>query len=71
MQEFYQITFRKELYNSLKELQKDLVEWLDYYNNNLTYQDKMCCERTQMKTLLVGKQNWLEKNLDKDFLFIS
>ncbi|MCL9784005.1 IS481 family transposase, partial [Vibrio sp. S4M6] len=46
LQEFYQITFRKHLYMSLEELQKDLDEWLDYYNNERTHQGKICCGRT-------------------------
>lgn len=65
LQEFYQITFRKKLYDSLEDLQKDLDEWLDYYNNSRTHQGKMCCGRTPMETLLDGKQIWLEKNLSQ------
>lgn len=63
LQEFYQITFRKKLYSSLEKLQKDLDEWLDYYNNNRTHQGKVCCGRTPMQTLLDGKLIWEEKNL--------
>ncbi len=33
LQEFYQVTFRKKLYATLEELQKDLDEWMKYYNN--------------------------------------
>ena len=36
--EFYQITFRKKLYLTLDELQKDLEEWMEYYNNDRTHQ---------------------------------
>ncbi len=63
LQEFYQITFRKKLYDNLGDLQKDLGEWLDYYNNRRTHQGKMCCGRTPMDTLLNGKQIWAQKNL--------
>lgn len=63
LQEFYQITFRKKLYMGLDELQKDLDEWMKYYNNARTHQGKMCCGRTPMETLLDGKQVWAEKNL--------
>ncbi len=63
LQEFYQITFRKNLYMSLEELQKDLDEWLDYYNNERTHQGKICCGRTPMETLIDGKAVWAEKNL--------
>ena len=63
LQEFYQVTFRKKLYATMEELQKDLDEWIDYNNNERTHQGKMCCGRTPMETLLDGKQIWLEKNL--------
>ncbi len=63
LNEFYQVTFRKKLYDSLEMLQKDLDEWLDYYNNERTHQGKMCCGRTPMETLIDGKKIWAEKNL--------
>jgi transposase InsO family protein len=34
LQEFYQVTLRKLLYNDLESLQKDLDEWLIYYNSD-------------------------------------
>lgn len=61
--EFYQVAFRKNLYSSLEELQKDLDGWIDYYNNHRTHQGKVCCGRTPMETLLDGKLVWAEKNL--------
>ncbi|MDP8051394.1 IS481 family transposase [Pasteurella atlantica] len=61
--EFYQITFRKKLYQSLDELQKDLDDWINYYNNERTHQGKMCCGRTPIDTLIDGKRIWAEKNL--------
>ena len=63
LQEFYQVTFRKKLYVTLEELQKDLDEWMKYYNNARTHQGKVCCGRTPMETLLDGKKVWAEKNL--------
>ena len=63
LNEFYQITFRKKLYTTLDGLQKDLDEWMEYYNNERTHQGKMCCGRTPMATLLEGKSIWEEKNL--------
>ena len=63
LNEFYQITFRKKLYSSIEELQKDLDEWITYYNNDRTHQGKMCCGRTPMATLIDGKPIWAEKNL--------
>ena len=38
LQEFYQVTFRKKLYGNIEELQADLDEWLEYYNNERTHQ---------------------------------
>ena len=61
LHEFYQIAFRRKLYNSQDELQGDLDAWLDHYNNERTHQGKKCCGRTPMQTLLDGKQIWIEK----------
>jgi len=63
LQEFYQVTLRKNLYNEVGSLPKDLDEWLDYYNNQRTHQGKMCCGRTPMATLMDGKSVWKEKFL--------
>lgn len=63
LNEFYQVTFRKKLYSTIEELQKDLDEWIDYYNNERTHQGKMCCGRTPLETLKDGKSIWAEKNL--------
>ena len=63
LQEFYQVAFRKKLYMSIEELQKDLDNWVEYYNNERTHQGKMCCGRTPLDTLLEGKSIWEEKNL--------
>ncbi len=63
LEEFYQITFRKKLYTTMEELQKDLDIWIESYNNNRTHQGKMCCGRTPIATLLDGKSVWAQKNL--------
>jgi hypothetical protein len=55
LQEFYQVTFRKKLYSDLDELQKDLDEWLDYYNNERTHQGKMCCAGRHWKRLKTAR----------------
>jgi transposase InsO family protein len=63
LQEFYQVTFRKQLYTDIPMLQRDLDDWLKYYNHDRTHQGKMCCGRTPMATLEDGKQIWQEKKL--------
>ncbi|WP_444896964.1 IS481 family transposase [Microbulbifer sp. SSSA005] len=61
LQEFYQPSLRRKIYGSIEELQKDLDEWLEYYNNGRTHQGKKCCARTPMATLEEGKSIWKEK----------
>lgn len=61
LQEFYQPALRRKIYNTLEELQADLDEWLDYYNNERTHQGKKCRGRTPMATLEDGKRIWMEK----------
>ena len=65
LQEFYQVTFRRKLYADIDTLQKDLDDWLDYYNNERTHQGKICNGRTPMETLLSGKLIWDGKNLNQ------
>lgn len=61
LQEFYQPALRRKVFESIEELQSDLDDWLDYYNNERTHQGKKCCGRTPMQTLLDGKSIWKEK----------
>lgn len=63
LQEFYQVMFRKKLYLDLEALQKDLDDWLIYYNTERTHQGKHCNGRTPMQTFIDSKQIWEEKNL--------
>ena len=61
LQEFYQVTLRKKVYVDMESLQKDLDEWLKYYNNERTHQGKICCGKTPLDTLIDGKKIWKEK----------
>ena len=45
----------RKLYGGLEELQKDLDEWLAYYNGSRTHQGKRCKGRTPLQTFLDGK----------------
>jgi hypothetical protein len=67
--EFYAVAFRKKLYLSIEELQKDLDEWMDDYNNNRTHQGKYCFGKTPMQTFLDTLPLAKEKMLDKKNIF--
>lgn len=61
LQEFYQVAFRKVVYETVEQLQADLDEWLHRYNTQRTHQGKMCCGKTPHQTMIEGKQIWKEK----------
>lgn len=61
LQEFYQVTFRKKIYESIDMLQADLDQLIDFYNNERTHQGKMCCGKTPFDTMIEGKEIWKEK----------
>jgi hypothetical protein len=63
-EEFYAVAFRKKLYQTLDELQKDLDEWLTYYNNDRTHSGRYCYGKTPMQTFIDSKELAWEKQLD-------
>ena len=65
LQEFYQVAFRRKIYETIEQLQIYLDEWIDYYNNERTHQGKVCEGRTPMQTLEGGKAIWKEKFVDQ------
>ncbi|XVN41642.1 MAG: IS481 family transposase [Rickettsia endosymbiont of Argas persicus] len=48
--EFYNITFRKKIYSSLEDLQIDLDQYLNKYNNARPHSGKFCYGKTPMQT---------------------
>jgi len=56
-EEFYEITFRKKVYDSLEVLQSDLDEWIESYNTERVHSGKMCCGRTPIRDEKVGQLN--------------
>ena len=48
--EFYQIAFRKKVYESIETLQADLDAWLEQYNTQRTHSGKHCYGKTPMQT---------------------
>ncbi|NLR62656.1 IS481 family transposase [Chitinophaga polysaccharea] len=63
-EEFYVVAFRKRLYTTLEELQSDLDEWLEYYNNKRPHSGKYCYGKTPMETFLVTKHLAEEKQIN-------
>lgn len=65
--EFYAIAFRKKIYNSLEDMQKDLDEWLVTYNHERTHSGKYCFGKTPWQTfedsLPLAKEKMLNENL--------
>jgi transposase InsO family protein len=66
--EFYAIAFRKKLYQSIEQLQKDLDEWLIYYNQRRTHTGKYCFGKTPMETFLDSLKLAKEKLLNNVYL---
>ena len=67
LEEFYQSAFRKKIYTSIEDLQRDLDNYMEYYNFKRTHQGKICSGRTPWKTFVEGKKLWEEKNLSAQY----
>lgn len=52
LDEFYRVAFRKKVYSTLEELQKDLDVWLKEYNEVRTHTGKYCYGKTPMQTFI-------------------
>lgn len=48
--EFYAVAFRKKLYETIEQLQPDLDEWMNHYNNERPHSGKYCFGKTPMQT---------------------
>ena len=64
-EEFYCVTFRKKIYETLEQLQTDLDTWINDYNNSRTHTGKYCYGRTPMQTFLESLPLAKEKMLDE------
>ena len=63
--EFYASAFRRKLYHTLDELQKDVDEWIQGYNEERTHTGKYCFGKTPMQTFCDSKHIAHEKQLDR------
>jgi transposase InsO family protein len=63
--EFFWVAFRKKIYSSLEGLQKDLDQWIAWYNQERTHQGKYCFGKTPMQTftdsLPVAREKLIEQ----------
>jgi len=50
--EFYAVTFRRKLYQTLEALQTDLDEWMLHYNQERTHSGRYCFGKTPFETFL-------------------
>ena len=61
--EFYDIAFRKKIYTSLEELQLDVDQWIDKYNERRPHSGKHCYGKTPMQTFREAKHLATEKTI--------
>lgn len=52
LDEFYRITFRKKIYNTIDELQEDLDIWVNEYNEQRPHSGKYCFGKTPLQTFV-------------------
>jgi transposase InsO family protein len=62
--EFYSVAFRKKLYRNLDELQTDVDEWINEYNETRPHSGKYCFGKTPLKTFRDSKHLADEKMID-------
>ena len=62
-EEFYAVAFRKKLYDNLEDLQRDLDEWMKYYNQERVHSGRYCYGKTPMQTfkesIILAKQKFI------------
>ena len=62
--EFYAIVFRKQVFSSLDDLQKELDEWISWYNHERTHQGKYCFGKTPWQTFMESKHLAFDKQIN-------
>ena len=66
LDEFYNVAFRKKIFDTIEELQQDLDRYLDKFNFERTHQGKMCCGRTPWETFEAGLEIVKSKTVNND-----
>jgi len=65
LDEFYRIAFRKKVYHSLEELQRDVDEWIKEYNEERPHSGKYCYGKTPWQTWEESKRIAEEKMIER------
>jgi transposase InsO family protein len=65
LQEFYQVAFRKKLYESIEQLQQDVDHWLQSYNDQRPHSGRFCFGKTPRQTFNDSKKLSEQKQLDQ------
>ena len=66
-EEFYSIAFRKKIYNGLEEMQQDIDQWIELYNNERAHSGRYCFGKTPMQTFIDSKDLAKAKDLNNLF----
>jgi len=48
--EFYAVVFRRRIFENLEQLQQELDNWLNFYNNERPHSGRYCYGKTPMQT---------------------
>lgn len=68
LNEFYRIAFRKKIYATIGELQKDLDAWMIRYNEERSHQGRYCFGETPMQTFLGARAAARDKQIGDQFI---
>jgi len=63
LNEFYRVTFRKRVYDTVEALQSDLDTFIDLYNTQRPHQGRWCYGKTPMETFLDSLDLAKEKHI--------
>jgi transposase InsO family protein len=64
LNEFYRVAFRRKIYSTIEELQRDLEVWLSEYNELRPHQGRWCYGKTPLQTFMDAAPLAREKMLD-------
>ena len=67
LNEPYRIAFRKKIYATISELQKDLDVWMTEYNEARPHQRRYCFGKMPMQTFLAARTIAREKQTGEQF----